>query len=97
MERAKYSGDSARGEIYARVRVACACERGDERNKRRGQREDGETSGGDGGRGYESHERLSHCKHARNRDSSRLTCLRISDARPPADARATQVPVRGSG
>lgn len=27
------------------------------------------------GQGYESHERLSHCKHACNRDSSRLTWL----------------------
>lgn len=39
--------------------------------------------GGDG-QGYESHERLSHCKHACNRDSSRLTWLRIPSPWFPA-------------
>lgn len=31
--------------------------------------------------GYESHERLSHCKHACNRDSSRLTWLQPGPCR----------------
>jgi len=31
--------------------------------------------------GYESHERLSHCKHACNRDSSQLTWLQLGPCR----------------
>lgn len=44
--------------------------------------------------GYESHERLSHCKHACNRDSSRAD---LAPARTlPTSVSATQVPGLGS-
>ncbi|KAL0104521.1 hypothetical protein PUN28_017318 [Cardiocondyla obscurior] len=43
--------------------------------------------------GYESHERLSHCKHACNRDSSRLTCgPRISRRRRRCPSPGTALP-----
>lgn len=43
--------------------------------------------------GYESHERLSHCKHACNRDSSRLTWLEPGPRRRRCRRRRCQDPV----